>query len=423
MRRWLGLSALSVTSLVIVAFLIPLAILIRDLSADRALTAAEREAQAIARFVAVTPPNGLDSLEASLGSIDRISIVVPDGTVLGAELPNNIDLEAAQTRVQAYRQPLSDGEAVIVPVLRSADEVWVVVVDVPREELTENVATAWLILGGLGLSMMALALFVADRIGLAVVRPVNDLVEATHALGRGDLDVRVTPAGPHELEEVGAAFNTLTRRVESLMNRERESAADLAHRLRTPLTALKLDVEAMSAHADVSRLQRDVDALERVTSQIIADARRPLRTDARCDLVSIVTERATFWGHLAADQERECELVIDIDSLIVEAHSDDVAASLDAILGNIFAHTEPGIGYRVHLSGGDGLAVIEVSDEGPGIASPGLLRRGASGGTSSGLGVDIVRALAEELGGRAEWQTGVQGGTKVRIELPTTRDA
>ncbi len=421
MRRWLSLYALSVTSIVIVAFLVPLAILIKDLSADRALSAAEREAQAVARFVATTPDDGFDALEASLTSIDRISVVLPDGTVLGAGLPSNIDLGAAQTRVQAYRQPLSDGEAVVVPVLRSAGDVWVVVVDVPGEELTENVATAWVILGGLGLSMMALALVAADRIGQAVVRPVNDLVEATHELGRGNLDVRVTPAGPHELEEVGSAFNTLTQRVVSLMNRERESAADLAHRLRTPLTALKLDIEAMSQHADVSRLQRDVDDLERVTGRIIADARRPLRTGSTCDLVPVVSERATFWGHLAEDQERDWDIQIDTDSHVIATSSDDIEAALDAVLGNIFAHTPPGTGYRIRLRSSGALAELTVTDDGPGIASPELLRRGASGGDSTGLGVDIVRALADDLGGSAEWTSGPSGGTTVRLELPAVR--
>ncbi len=418
MRRWLIFYALSVTSIVIVAFLIPLAILIRDLSADRALSAAEREAQAVARFVATTPDDGFGALEASLVSIDRISVVVPDGTVLGAELPSNIDLDAAQTRVQAYRQPLADGEAVVVPVLRTADEVWVVVVDVPEEELTENVATAWIILGGLGLSMMALALVAADRIGQAVIRPVNDLVDATHELGRGNLDVRVAPAGPRELEEVGSAFNTLTQRVVSLMNRERESAADLAHRLRTPLTALKLDIEAMSQHVDVSKLQQDVDDLERVTGRIIADARRPLRSGSTCDLVPVVSERATFWGYLAEDQERSWDIHIDADSHTIGTSSDDVEAALDAVIGNIFAHTPSGTGYRIRLTAANGLAQLTVSDDGPGIAAPELLRRGASGGDSTGLGVDIVRTLAEDIGGSAEWTSGLAGGTTVRLELP-----
>ena len=418
MRRWLSLYALSVTSIVIVAFLVPLAILIRDLSADRALSAAEREAQAVARFVATTPDDGFDALEASLSSIDRISVVVPDGTVLGADLPSNIDLGAAQTRVQAYRQPLADGEAVVVPVLRTADDVWVVVVDVPEEELTENVATAWVILGGLGVSMMALALVAADRIGQAVIRPVNDLVDATHELGRGNLDVRVAPAGPHELEEVGTAFNTLTQRVVSLMNRERESAADLAHRLRTPLTALKLDIEAMSEHADVSKLQRDVDDLERVTGRIIADARRPLRSGSTCDLVPVVSERATFWGNLAEDQDRAWEIEIDTDSHVIAASSDDIEAALDAVFGNVFAHTPPGTPYRILLTSTGAVAELIVSDDGPGIASPELLRRGASGGDSTGLGVDIVRALAEDIGGSAEWRSGPSGGTTVRLELP-----
>ncbi len=418
MRRWLSLYALSVTSIVIVAFLIPLAILIRDLSADRALSAAEREAQAVARFVAATPADAVDALQASLDTLDGVSVVVSGGAVLGAELPPNIDLEAAQTRAQAYRQPLSDGEAVIVPVLRSAEEVWVVVADVSEAELTENVAVAWLILGGLGLSMMVLALVAADRMGQAVVRPVNDLVEATHQLGRGDLDVRVAPAGPRELEEVGAAFNTLTQRVVTLMNRERESAADLAHRLRTPLTALKLDIEALAKTADVGRLQRDVDDLERVTSRIIDEARRPLRGAAQCDLVSILQERAAFWGNLAEDQERRWDLDVAAAHHVIAASTDEAGAALDAVFGNIFAHTPAGTPYRIRLDADGSSAWLRFSDDGPGIASEDLLRRGASGGDSTGLGVDIVRAFAEQAGGKATWAAGPTGGTVVTLEIP-----
>ena len=282
-------------------------------------------------------------------------------------------------------------------------------------------ASAWLVLGALGLGLIGLAFVVADRMGRAVVKPIRDLVEATHRLGKGELTVAVDPGGPSELAEVGAAFNTLTGRVSTLMDRERETAADISHRLRTPLTALKLDIEALGKHVDVSRLHHDVDELERVVSHVINEARRSVREGVGvvADLVEIVAERAEYWGWLAADQDRRWILDIEVRRASVNGHSGDFEAMLDALLGNVFAHTPAGTGYRIILREPErGLVELVVADQGPGIADEGLLERGASGGRSTGLGVDIVRGTAEAAGGKAHWESGDPAGTLVRVVLP-----
>lgn len=421
MRRWLVLYALSITSVVILAFLIPLAILVRDLSADRALNAAEREAQAIARFVATTEEDAVAALRSSLDGLAGVSVALPSGTVIGIDLPTEFDLTSARSQAQAHRQRLENGEAIVVPVVRGTDSVWVVVVAVPDSDLTENVGTAWVVLGVLGVSLMLVALVAADRIGRAVSRPVNELAAATHRLGQGDLDVNVLPAGPRELEEVGAAFNTLTGRVATLMDQERETAADLAHRLRTPLTALRLDVEALGRETDVSKLVRDVDELERVISHIISEARRPLRDDAsvQCDLIEVVMERADFWGSLADEQDRTWKVDAPSSAVPIAASCDEISAVLDAIVGNVFAHTPSGTEYSMTVESMDESSVrLTVSDRGPGIGSPAMLQRGASGGTSTGLGIDIVRSFAHRVGGRAEWLAEPTGGTSVQLVLP-----
>lgn len=423
MRRWLSLYALSITSIVIIAFLVPLAVLIRDLAVDRAMNAAEREAQTVARF-ASTIDDGLDSiaaLERTLAAAPDTSVMLSDGTVLGASLPVDIDLAAARELGQAYRQPLDGAEAVVVPVLRGAGAPWVIVIAVPSAVLTQDVASAWVVLGALGLGLIGLAFVVADRMGRAVVKPIKDLVEATHRLGKGELTVAVDPGGPSELAEVGAAFNTLTGRVSTLMDRERETAADISHRLRTPLTALKLDIEAVGKHADVSRLHHDVDELERVVSHVINEARRSVREGVGVvtDLVEIVAERTEYWGWLAADQGRQWKLDVGIQSCEVNGHPGDFEAMLDALLGNVFSHTPSGTGYHVTLHhSAPGLVELVVADQGPGIADDGLLKRGASGGRSTGLGVDIVRRTAESAGGEAHWETGDTSGTLVRLVLP-----
>lgn len=427
MRRWLSLYALAITTIVILAFLVPLAVLIADLSADRAMNAAEREAQTVARFAATIDgsPDSIAALQATLAASPDTSVVLSDGVVIGAAMPVDIDLTAAQNLGQAYRQPLNAGEAVVVPVLRGTGSPWVIVIAVPDAALTQGVASAWVVLGALGLGLVGLALVVADRMGRAVVDPINDLVEATHRLGKGELTVAVEPGGPSELAGVGAAFNTLTGRVSTLMDRERETAADISHRLRTPLTALRLDIEALGRSVDVTRLDRDVDELERVVSHVINEARRSVRDGGGvvADLSAIVAERVAYWGSLAIDQGRQWDLDIGPETCLVRGHAADIEAMLDALLGNIFAHTPAGTSYGVALaeSAGDSVELI-VADNGPGIVGPGLLERGASGAESTGLGADIVRRTAEAAGGTAHWEAGHPSGTKVRIVLPRAED-
>jgi signal transduction histidine kinase len=248
-----------------------------------------------------------------------------------------------------------------------------------------------------------------------------NLVDATDRLGQGDLEAQVDPSGPRELALVGSAFNDLTGRVRSLMNREREAAADLSHRLRTPLTALRLDVEAVGKSIDATRLQRDVEELERVVGHVISEARRGVRGggQATADLAQVVAERAAFWGNLADDQGRTWTMEIEPGRFQVSGDATELEAMLDAILGNVFSHTQPGAGYHIGLRrSSGGIASLTIVDDGPGIKHDALLERGASGGDSTGLGVDIIRATAAAAGGSAEWSSNPSGGTSVRVVLP-----
>ncbi len=423
MRRWLALYALSVTSIVVLAFLVPLAVLVKDIASDRALNAAEREAQTVARFASSIDgrPDTVRALVNTLSGVQDISVVLSDGSTVGAPLPDGVDLTAAKERGQAYRQPLADGSAVVVPVLRGTGDPWVIVVDVPQSQLTRGVSSAWVILTGLGVVLVGLAFIVADRMGRAVADPIADLVEATELLGEGELSVEVDPAGPKDIAAVGYAFNALTGRVRKLLDGERELAADLSHQLRTPLTALKLDIEALDDSVDAARLIRDVDELERVVGHVISEARRPVREagTVTADLASIVKERTAYWGALADDQGREWTIRVGPSECVVRGSSDDYQVLVDALLGNIFAHTPPGTPYAVDLHvRRHGTVELVVSDQGPGIPDSHLLERGVSGGSSSGLGADIVRRTAEAGGGGASWEAGRTGGTVVRIVLP-----
>ncbi|MGH3374157.1 MAG: sensor histidine kinase, partial [Actinoallomurus sp.] len=192
-------------------------------------------------------------------------------------------------------------------------------------------------------------------------------------------------------------------------------------RLRTPLTALRLDVESLTDPAEAARAEASVEALERAVNQIIADTRRPARTGpaGRCDAAEVVGDRVRFWTVLAEDQDRPLTVPgPDGPPLPVAVSGEDLATCVDALLGNVFAHTPEGTAIAVGLearSGGG--ARLTVADAGPGFGTADPLERGVSGAGSSGLGLDIVRRTAESSGGSLSIGRSESGGALVTVEL------
>jgi signal transduction histidine kinase len=281
------------------------------------------------------------------------------------------------------------------------------------------VTRTWLVLAGLGVALLLLALLVADRLARSLTRPVTELAATANRLGSGDLSARVDPDGPPEVREVGVAVNRLAGRIGELLTAEREAAADLAHRLRTPLTALRLDADGLPAvHRD--RIVEGVDAVGRSVDEVISEARRTVRegVGAGCDATAVVAERVRFWSVLAEDERRTVDVALPPAPLPVRVAAGDLAAAVDALLGNVFAHTPEGCGFAVRVRPRDGGgAVVAVADTGPGLAEPAVaVERGRSGGGSTGLGLDIARRTAEASGGALRLASS-PAGTEVTLEL------
>jgi len=421
MRRQLAWMAAATTSMVVLAFLIPLAFLVQTVVRDRALNAAELEARSLAPLLATEhDPATLESTvnSVSSGGAGQLTVYLADGTVLGHVLTPDANVALAR-RGRAFTASAGDGVAVFVPVLGSDGSTAVVEVVVPNSVLQQGVGTAWVILGALGLALIALAGLVADRMARSVVAPTRALAVAAHGLAQGRIETRVNPAGPPELVEVGGAFNRLAARIGELLAAEREAAADLSHRLRTPLTALRLDIEQLTKADEAERLSDDLRDLERVVDAVIRELRRQSRDAAGslADLAEVARERVAFWAALAEEQGRPYRADIEPATAFVRLSRVDLEAALDAVIDNVFAYTPEHTPFAVSLHPVTGGRVrLTVEDQGPGLAAA-AMARGDSGGRSTGLGLDIVRRAAAGTGGSLVLGSREGGGARVDVEF------
>lgn len=429
MRSRLLILAAATTTLVVVAFLIPLAMLVRSLAQKNALNEGLQQSQSVLAAVQQTTDKSRTGLQGVVSDSARpgtitSSIVLPDGTWLG---PTPTDTDSPALRLARGNPPGTNAQEVNVP-FHGGLEIWDPLVDttgpivvrtfVPASIVHKGVNSAIAILIGIGLGMLAVAMLVADRLAQRTARPVSALAATANRLSSGDLSARAPIEGPREVIEVGIALNRLAQRIKELLDDEREQVADLSHRLRTPVAAVKLAAEALPKSPDAVRLVEHVDALERSVGDVIREARRGVRQQptAECDVVGVVRERVAFWSVLAEDQGRRLDLRLPPTSRHVRVAADDLAAAVDALLENVFAHTPEGTAMEVSVDLAPESALVTVADEGPGISQH-VLARGHSGGGSTGLGLDIVRRTAEASGGCLEVHTSPAGGAAMVVRL------
>jgi signal transduction histidine kinase len=422
MRLSLALVSAAVTSMVALAFLVPLALIVREIARDHALTDAERQAASLAPALAISTDRA--ALERAVestraGAAGRVAVHLPGRATIGTSHARLADLRTASVRGRSFSVSAPGGYVLLQPVALDQGRTTVVEVYLPKGDLTRGVRAAWIVLTGVATALVVGSVVVADRLAARVVGSARTLAKAATVLGAGDLRTRIDPQGPPELREAGRAFNTMADRVEALLAAERELVADLSHRLRTPLTAMRLNATGLGPEPAAEQTRQAITRLEEEVDRIIGAARRP-KERALCDAAEVLRDRMDFWSALAEDQGRECDLIGAGRPVIVPVARGELSAVLDSLLGNVFRHTPEGTAFVVTLHEGAARVVILVADAGPGIADSGAaLRRGTSGGGSTGLGLDIAYRMAKAAGGEVRIDRSTLGGAQIQIWLPT----
>jgi len=423
MRRRISWLVVATTSTVVVSFVIPLCLLVRTLAEDRAMATADQEAHNVAILVAGDPTQ----LRTFLSGINRrgateTRVLTSDGKELGSGPPmrSDPDVRRALSRSEAFTVVDSRGGRVLLPVVLP-DGTAVVRSTVTPDQLRQGVARAWLGIIGLGVVLLVLALLLASRLGRRISEPLREVAGTAHRLREGELSARADVRGTEETQELARALNGLAERTGELLASERAAVGDLSHRLRTPVTALRLDSEAVTDPDLAQRLGEHITVLQRTVDAIVQEARRPVRTDLTpsCDATATVARRVEFWRALAEDQGRAMTVRLPERPLPVPLAAADLANLVDVIVDNVFAHTPEGTMLRIDLrpgTGGDG-ALLVVADAGPGITEG--TRQDRPGTT--GLGLDIARRTAAACGGRLRTGTAPEGGASVEVNLPPAR--
>ncbi|GAA2704973.1 HAMP domain-containing sensor histidine kinase [Actinoplanes palleronii] len=429
----LAYTTAATTAVAALVFLVPLGWGLRSDHREQALADATRSTSTVAgAIVAGAGQKGVAAAVAAAGDVvvHTPGLAPGDG---GRVSGRQVDLAATATEASVVDVP--GGVARLQPVTAGGKS-YVIEAFVPDSALGENTARDWWLLLGLAIVLVGGSVIVVDRLARGAVDSANNLVAAALAVGDGDLGVRIQPSGPRELAEAGYAFNRMADRLVSARTDEREFVADLSHRLRTPLTALRLDAEALdpddtqiidlsAAEVDrrrgIRRIRQAIASLDDEVNQLINTTRQAVAAqvaatpeEGLCDASEVVRERMTFWSALAGDQDRQYRVVGAQMRIPVPVPRAELAAALDAVLGNVFRYTPQGTSFEVALSRRDGWVALRVDDAGPGIPDPEqALRRGQSQQGSTGLGLNIAHRLTQSTGGSVSLDRAAMGGASV----------
>ena len=321
---------------------------------------------------------------------------------------------------------------VAAPVVQAMDVVAAVRFSLLEDEVDAQVTRTQLWLVAFVIAVVVAAGLLAWLIARSIAGPLNRLSDVAAALP-DDLALRASEAdGPPEVRAVARVLNSTAERLAGILQRTERVAADASHHLRTPLTGVRLRLEAIeetTSQADVRKqamaATAEVDRLTRRIEQVLALA----RSDARTGLVESTDATA-----VARDRVSQAELIADergltLDAsigagIVVSCGVGTFARVLDELLSNAYSYATSRI--RVELRGGPDAVRLTVEDDGPGIAEvereavfDRFVRGSGSAPGGSGLGLALVREAARGVGGDAVASRSTLGGLRVDVSWPS----
>lgn len=294
---------------------------------------------------------------------------------------------------------------------------------------------------GVGVTAL-ISLGLALALSRTIAKPIEKVSSAAVKISKGDLSARaeLNPrelTGDSQTSELGRNFNAMAEALESYESERRAMIADIAHELRTPITALELRLEALSQDlvpfekSEVERLKKQVTLLSRLVQDLrtlsLADAGQLSLHKQNVDVKHLVQECLKTYELKA--QQRDVHLRENLAAVHAKLDPERFGQILGNLLDNALRVTPSGGSIDISLTQTRDTVVLCIADTGPGIPDadlPHIFERfvqardtkGASIKGSSGLGLAIVKTLTQSHGGTVRADNRSTGGATFRLEFP-----
>jgi signal transduction histidine kinase len=261
----------------------------------------------------------------------------------------------------------------------------------------------------------------AAYIARRVSRPLSELAASASTAARGGKAVLVPEEGPDDVRRAAHAFNAMTDQVSRTMERQRQLLSAVGHDLRTPITALRISVEFISDEEVRERLQKNLEELQDLTDAVLSAARGSgWEAMRKVDLAALIESVCTDLEEMGLPVTWTVH-----DTAPLMCRPSEIRRAARNLIENAVAY---GGNAAVHLAETREVYEIVVEDCGPGIADADRNRvfepfvrletsRSAETG-GSGLGLTLVKAIAEGHGGSITLENRPEGGLRARLCLP-----
>ncbi|MEU4252359.1 HAMP domain-containing sensor histidine kinase [Amycolatopsis sp. NPDC026612] len=333
----------------------------------------------------------------------EVGVYASDGRLLAGRGPavgGPVERQAAKATVDVVIGLEGEEIALAVPVVSGPRVTGVVRAALPESQLRQRIMLTWLGMAGLAVATTGASWLMARRFTKRLVRPLEELAAAAGRLGDGDFTARSPRAGIPEIDQVGETLDATAARIGETLERERAFSAEASHQLRTPLTGLRLQLEAAletpaaDPYAAIRAGIASADRLERTIEDLLALGRERRAPRAELDLDALLDEVRQAGEALLAPQGRRLRILRE-DPPPAHVAAAAVRQVLGVLLDNAATHGR-GTVTVLARDAGDALA-IDVADEGPDLGETDPF---ASAPHGHGIGLRLARGLAEAEGGR-----------------------
>jgi signal transduction histidine kinase len=293
-------------------------------------------------------------------------------------------------------------------------------------EIVQDVAWGWTVASAVAVALAAVAGWFASR---RISSPLLALTEVTASMTDGDLSARADVARRDELGTLARSFNHMADQVEEIIVTLRRFVSDAAHEIHTPLTALHTNLELATQDEYVKQAQTQVERLEALTAGLLDLSRIESVMDdeafAEVSMAELLREVSEPYASRAEQAGLAFELSLPDSPVLCRGDGAQLRQALTNLLDNALKFTPEGGSVRVALRQTATLAELWVEDSGIGIPEqdrPHLFQRFHRGRNAAaypgcGLGLAIVRAIAERHGGQVHAERTAHG-TRFRLQIP-----